>query len=270
VILDEIVEKKREGLDDLRARAGDLRAAAADAPPVRDFAGALEEGGQVAVIAEFKRRSPSAGAISATGDPASTARDYGRGGARALSVLTDGPHFGGSLEDLAAAREAAGLPVLRKDFLVDPAQVWEARAGGADAVLLIVRILEDGRLRELLEVTREAGMEALVEVHGEEELERALEAGARVVGVNARDLESFEVDLGVVEGLLGRVPRDRLAVAESGIRGGEDVRRVARAGADAVLVGSWLMERSPGAVEAAVSGLCGVPRHGRAAGEGAA
>lgn len=270
MILDEIVETKRESLSALRERRDELRAAAGDAGPVRSFAGALRDGAGVAVIAEFKRRSPSAGDIARTGDAASTVREYRRGGASAVSVLTDAPYFGGSLEDLAEARDATALPVLRKDFLVDPVQVWEARAAGADGVLLIVRILERGRLEELLGVVREAGMDALVEVHGPGEMERALAAGADVVGVNARDLDSFEVDLEVTERLVGRVPADRVAVAESGIRGRRDVERVARAGADAVLVGGWLMERSPGALTAAVSELCGVPRRERPADEGAA
>lgn len=265
MILDEIVESKRREaarLEDDR-RGLEERAAAAAAP--RGFADALAADDEVAVIAEFKRRSPSAGGLVAEGaDPATFARAYADGGAAALSVLTDGPYFGGALDDLSEARAAVEVPVLRKDFVLEPVQVVEARAAGADAVLLIARILGDGRLDELLAATGALGMDALVEVHDRGELDRALAAGAEVVGVNARDLDSFEVDLSAAEELVGRVPGGRVAVAESGVTGRGDVRRLARAGADAVLVGGWLMERGPDAV----SELCGVDRARRRA-EGA-
>lgn len=259
VILDEIVEKKRREVARLEGERRRLEERAAAAPAPRGFADALGRGDEVAVIAEFKRRSPSAGDLAAGAEPASVARAYAAGGAAALSVLTDGPHFGGSLDDLADARGGVDVPVLRKDFVLEPVQVVEARAAGADAVLLIARILEEGRLRELLEAARELGMDALVEAHGRVELERALAAGAEVVGVNARDLDTFDVDLSVAEELLGLVPPGRVAVGESGVAGRDDVRRLGRAGADAVLVGGWLMERGP----QAVSELCGVPRTDR-------
>lgn len=257
MILDEILEAKREEVERLRGRRAELEAAAADAPPARDFAGALRAGGEVAVVAEFKRRAPSAGVLAPDAGPAEVARGYADGGAAALSVLTDERWFGGSLDDLASAREASGLPVLRKDFVLDPVQLLEARGAGADAVLLIVRALEAGRLAELVAAAEEAGLDALVEAHDEAELETALEAGAGVVGVNARDLDSFAVDLERSERLVGRIPADRAAVAESGIRGEADVRRMAAAGADAVLVGGWLMRSGPDAV----AELAGVPRN---------
>lgn len=256
MILDEILEAKQEEIARLRPRRDRLEAAAAEAPPTRDFAGALRAGDVVAVVAEFKRRAPSAGDLAPDGDPAEVGRGYAEGGASALSVLTDERWFGGSLEDLAAAREASGLPVLRKDFVVDPVQLVEARAAGADAVLLILRALDRGTLDELLAAAAERELDVLAEVHDEEELETAVEAGAEVVGVNARDLTSFAVDLELSERLVSRVPVDRVAVAESGIRGEDDVRRMASSGADAVLVGGWLMSSGADAVRE----LAGVPR----------
>ena len=256
VILDEILESKRDEVARLRRRRDRLESRAAEAGEVRDFRSALVGGDRVAVVAEFKRRSPSAGEFAPDADPAEVGAGYAAGGASALSVLTDERWFGGRLEDLEAAREASGLPVLRKDFLVDPVQLAEARAAGADAVLLIVRALDDGRLAEMLSAAREFDLHALVEAHTEEEVDRAVEAGAGIVGVNARDLSSFAVDLQLSERLLGRVPSDRVAVAESGIRGESDVSRMAAAGADAVLVGGWLMS----AGHEAVGRLVDVPR----------
>lgn len=256
MILDEILEAKREEVEPLRGRRDRLEAAAADAPPARDFAGALRSGDEVAVVAEFKRRAPSAGELARDADAGEVTRGYAEAGASALSVLTDERWFGGSLDDLASSREASGLPVLRKDFVLDPVQVLEARAAGADAVLLIVRALEADRLAELVEAAEEAGLDALVEAHDEAEVNAALAADARIVGVNARDLDSFAVDLERSERLVGRIPSDRTAVAESGIRGEADVRRMAVAGADAVLVGGWLMRSGPGAV----ADLAGVAR----------
>lgn len=261
MILDEILEEKEREVEDLRRRGEALLLRRLEeAPPVRSFRGALAGGGEVSVIAEFKRRSPSAGDLAGDADPVRVAEAYRRGAASALSVLTDGPHFGGRLEDLRAAREASGLPVLRKDFVLDPLQLLESRGAGADAVLLITRTLEGERLAELLQATRELGMDALVEVHGRAGLETALDAGAGVVGVNARDLSSFEIDLERCEELVSRVPGDRVAVAESGIGGPEDVARMGRAGADAVLVGSTLMRRGPAE---ALPELTGIPRRER-------
>lgn len=259
MILDQILEQKREEVERLRGRRERLETAAAEAPEPRDFRAALADGPDVAVVAEFKRRSPSAGDLAPGADPAEVGRGYAEGGAAALSVLTDERWFGGALSDLSEAREASGLPVLRKDFLVDPVQLLEARAAGADAVLLIVRALEGESLQAMVRETRELGMHALVEAHGEEELERAVDAGAEIVGVNARDLASFAVDLALSERLVGRVPGGRVAVAESGIRGEADVARMAAAGADAVLVGGWLMSAGHEAVER----LTSVPRGDR-------
>jgi indole-3-glycerol phosphate synthase len=209
----------------------------AEAPS--DLAAALTGPG-ISIVAEIKRASPSAGAI-ADADAAARAASYERGGAAALSVLTDGRHFGGSLDDLTAARVASRLPILRKDFIVDPVQIAEARAAGADAVLLIAAALSDGELRELTASAADQGLGALVEVHSAPEVERAVGAGARIVGVNSRDLETLRVDLGGALGLLQQVPRDVVRVLESGVSTREHVLRAQEAGADAVLVGEALM-----------------------------
>jgi indole-3-glycerol phosphate synthase len=246
-ILARIVETKRDEVGRLRPRAAELRDRARDLPPTRDFTAALAGGDTVSVIAEVKRRSPGAGEIRPLLDPGRLAETYRRSGAAALSVLTDREYFGGSLDDLAAARTASGLPALRKDFTIDPLHVVEARAHGADAVLLIVRILPQGLLEELLGLAAELGLAALVEVHDGPELARAVEAGARIVGINNRDLATFDTDLAVTEGLVDRLPDDAVTVSESGIRGGADVARVGRAGVDAVLVGEAILrEPEPG------------------------
>jgi indole-3-glycerol phosphate synthase len=225
------------------------------APPVRSLLAALSTPG-LAVIAEVKRGSPSEGALRADADAAAIARSYEAAGARAISVLTDGPHFGGSLADLAQVRGAVSVPVLRKDFLIDPIQVLEARTAGADAVLLIVAMLSDAQLQSLLAATRQTGMEALIEVHTQEELTRAVAADARILGVNSRDLSDLSIDLTRTETLLGQVPPGLVRVAESGIKTPADRDRVAAAGADAMLVGSALMSApDPGAALEAL--LCG-------------
>ncbi len=240
-ILREIIAHKRAELERARAPLAELRAAALDAPLARDFAAALC-GDDVRVIAEIKRASPSEGAICEQDfDPAAIASGYEIARAAALSVLTDGRYFGGHLDHLRAARAAVEIPVLRKDFVIDERQVIEARAAGADAVLLIVAVLDGGRLAELLALARELGMAALVEAHDETEVEAALAADARVIGVNNRDLRSFAVDLATTERLAAMVPADRVLVAESGVHTRADVERLAAAGADAVLVGTTLM-----------------------------
>lgn len=211
------------------------------APPVRPFAAALSGPGGVHVIAEHKRRSPSRGAIREDLAPGDVARAYERAGAAAISVLTDEPFFGGCLAHLEEARGATALPVLRKDFVLDPWQVWEARAAGADAVLLIVAALADAELVRLLAAARQAGVDALVEVHGRDELDRALTAGARTIGVNNRDLRTLAVSLETSLALVPAIPDDVVAVAESGIRTGADVGRLRHAGYDAFLVGEQLM-----------------------------
>jgi len=249
-ILDEILEHKRGELKRAQDRVppavlAELAERASEAP--RGFRRALERGEPPVVIAELKRRSPSRGEIRPDFDPVACARDYAAGGAAALSVLTDERYFGGSLDFLARVRAAVGLPLLRKDFLLDPYQVDEARVAGADAVLLIASALAAGTLRELLVHARARGLDCLVEVHDEGELEAALGAGADLVGVNNRDLRSFVTDLTVTERLAPRVPPGVLLVAESGIAGPADLARLARAGARAFLVGESLMrEAEPG------------------------
>jgi indole-3-glycerol phosphate synthase len=200
----------------------------------------------ISVIAEIKRASPSRGRFPVEVDPASVAAEYAAGGAAAISVLTDEPYFLGSLDDLEAAAEIAhaeiaGIPVLRKDFVVDPYQVIEARASGADAVLLIVGALDDALLRELVAIVDVWGMEALVEVHDEAEMTRAATAGAKVIGINNRDLKTFHVDLAVTERLAPLAQEGAVIVAESGIFGPDDAKRLASAGADAILVGEGLI-----------------------------
>jgi indole-3-glycerol phosphate synthase len=212
-------------------------------PPAVPFAAALApspEGG-IGVIAEVKRRSPSKGDLAPDLDPAALATRYRQGGARCLSVLTDIEYFGGSVADLQAAKQATGLPVLRKDFTVAPADVCDARLMGADAVLLIVAALDPEELAALAALARDVGLDALVEVHDERELDRALAVGASLVGVNQRDLVTFAVDSGRAERLAASIPRGVVAVAESGVRGPEDAARLAAAGFDAVLVGESLV-----------------------------
>jgi len=214
------------------------------------------------VIGEFKRRSPSAGAMDVSGaGPGTVAGAYAKGGAAAVSVLTDAEHFGGSLDDLRAARSVVEIPVLRKDFVVDETQIWEARAAGADAVLLIVRILDGARLGGFVDLCRELRFSSLVEVHDESELGRALAAGAPIIGINNRDLTTFRTDLSVSVGLAPGVPAERVLVAESGIRSREDVARLGAAGVDAILVGETLMRSGGGT--ASVAALAGVPKRDR-------
>jgi indole-3-glycerol phosphate synthase len=259
-ILRRILAHKRE---ELAARRYEVplvqaRANASGAPDPRDFPTALR-GEEVAIIAEIKRASPSEGAIrEGQFDPAAIARQYEDAGAAALSVLTDEEFFAGRLEYMTAAREACSLPVLRKDFIIDDYQLYEARAAGADAVLLIVAALRPAQLRDLLALTRSLGMSALVESHDEAELEIALESGAEVLGVNNRDLHTFEVDLGATERLAEMIPDDRILVAESGVHTREDIEHLAAAGADAVLVGTALMRaEDPGEALRELTGVSG-------------
>jgi indole-3-glycerol phosphate synthase len=226
------------------------------------FHDALARGATVGVIAEVKRRSPSRGALApAALDAGARARSYETAGAAALSILTEHEHFGGSIDDLSAARAATGLPLLRKDFIIDEAQLLEARAAGASAVLLIVRALPHSLLLGLARRASELGLEPLVEVRTEAELAAALETSAPLIGVNSRDLETLEVRPEVVVRLLPLIPPDRIAVAESGIATSEDVARVAAAGADAVLVGSSLsLAPDPATLLAALSAVPRRPR----------
>ncbi|HYN87731.1 MAG TPA: indole-3-glycerol phosphate synthase TrpC [Ardenticatenaceae bacterium] len=244
-ILDEIMRWKRDELPrKMRETPIELvRAQLLAAPRVRSFADALRRSphGSPALIAEVKRASPSKGLLRARFDAVEIATLYAQNGAAALSVLTDQHFFQGNMEVLGAVRAAVPLPILRKDFIFDRYQVYEARAGGADALLLIAGILGDRPLRDLLALTRELGMEALVEVHDEGELERALAAGASIVGINNRDLRTFEVDFQTTARLRPRIPAGVTVVAESGIRTGEDVRALAEMGVDAMLVGETLV-----------------------------
>jgi indole-3-glycerol phosphate synthase len=225
-------------------------------PVPRDFAGALRVPG-LSCIAEVKRRSPSKGDLDPDLQPDLVAKEYVAGGASCLSVLTDEKYFGGSVSDLQAAREASGLPVLRKDFAVVEVDVIDARRMGADAVLLIAAALDDDELTRFQARAVALGLAALVEVHDEQELDRALAAGARLVGVNQRDLRTFTVDQERACALAARIPSDIVAVAESGIRDGEDARRLADAGYDAILVGETLVKATDRA--AALRSLIGHP-----------
>jgi len=261
-VLSEILEATRDRVRELRPRRAELERAAADAAPGPAWQAAFA-GGTVGVIAEVKRRSPSAGAIAPGLDPAALAAAYAAGGAAAISVLTEGPHFGGSLDDLRAVRRAVERPVLRKDFLLDPLQLVESRAAGASAVLLIVRALPPATLRALSALARDLGLARLVEVHSRAELDAAVALGPEAIGVNSRDLETFQVDLGAVGPLLAAIPPGILAVAESGIAARPDVEMVAAHGADAVLVGTALARRPDPADGVAM--LAGVGRRSRGA-----
>jgi indole-3-glycerol phosphate synthase len=250
MILDDILAHKREEVA-ARRRARPL-AALRDEPlyPAarRGFRAALAGHAAPAIIAELKQASPSRGRIRADYDPAAIASGYAAGGATALSVLTDERYFAGTLDHLAVARRASGLPCLRKDFLVDPYQVEEARAWGADAVLVIAAAVDDAAGRELLAAAAAAGLDVLVEIHDARELEWAGRAGATLIGINNRDLRTFTISLATTEALAPGVPASALLVAESGIRSAADLRRMTAAGAHAVLIGEAFMERSdPGA-----------------------
>jgi indole-3-glycerol phosphate synthase len=265
-VLSTILRATRERVAGLRPQRATLRRAAQAAAAPRSWLPAFA-GASVAVIAEVKRRSPSAGTIAAGLVPARHARAYVAGGAAAVSVLTDEPHFGGSLADLTAVHEAVSVPLLRKDFIIDEVQLYEARLHGASAVLLIVRALDPSALRDLAEQARDLGLARLVEVHSLAELEPAVRVAPEAVGVNARDLETLRVDVRGSEATLRAVPAGVLAVAESGLATRADVEQVAGWGADAVLVGGSVARAVDPA--AAVRALTGVPRQGRAARAGA-
>ena len=241
-ILARIVAKKREELPAVQARADALELAAAErAGERRDFRAALA-GRTPAIIAEVKKASPSKGLLSGDFDPARTAAAYERGGAAAISVLTDGPFFQGSLADLESAREAIGLPVLRKDFTIAEVQIVEAAAHGADAILLIVALLNEREIRSFREAAARYGMAALVEVHSRRELDVAIAAGADLIGVNNRDLTTFEVTLETSLRLAEHMPAGALRVSESGIHDAADIARLRAAGYSAFLVGEHLMK----------------------------
>lgn len=260
-LLEQIVTGVRATLPELRAKSKELERRVREVPATPSFRTALARGDSVALIAEVKRRSPSAGSIRADLDPALHAAKYAASGAAAISVLTEAKHFGGSVDDLVAVAERVDVPVLRKDFIVDELQLLEARAAGASAALLIVRILAPRRLEELLRFGREAGLELLVETHTRPEIDVALTAGADIVGVNCRDLDTFELDPDQAWELLARLPTGPLAVAESAMRTRADVERAAAAGADAVLVGTALSSAAD--PSALTRDLASVPRVAR-------
>lgn len=260
VTLDQILASTRLDLPALSRRRSALEREAADRPTPPSLRDALRRE-RVGVVAEVKRRSPSAGVIRDDLEPGERAVLYAEHGAAAISVLTDGPHFGGSVADLRLAASKVTVPVLRKDFILDELQIVEARAAGAAAVLLIVRALSPERLRSLLTSARSAGLDALVEVHTEAELTRALEAGADIVGVNSRDLDTFRIDVVSAWKLLATVPGEMVAVAESGMHARADVEQAAAAGADAALIGTALSAAADPA--RLLRELAEVPRRGR-------
>ncbi len=241
-VLDQIIDGVREDASRRESAVplGELRRMCEDLPSARDAEAVLRRPG-LSVIAEVKRTSPSKGDLDDIPDPAALASAYADGGASAISVLTEERRFRGSLADLDAVRAAVDLPVLRKDFMVGEYQVWEARAHGADVVLLIVAALDDGRLRDLMGLAGSLGMTCLVEVHDEAETARAVDLGAQVIGVNNRNLRTLEVDTSTFARLAPLIPSSRVRIAESGVRGPEEAALFARAGADAILVGEALV-----------------------------
>ena len=244
-ILDKIVAVKRNEVVRLIPSANELREAALRRKDFRDFKSAVVRKDRIRVIAEVKKASPSAGVIQPDFDPVQIAYQYQDGGANAISVLTDEKFFQGHIEYLERIRLAVNLPLLRKEFIIDPVQVYEAAARGADAILLIVAILSDSDLRALHELALQFGLAVLVEVHNEQELERAMSSGAKIIGINNRDLRDFSVNLEITERLTSIIcshpSKDFLIVAESGIQTKADVERVAQSGVDAILVGESLM-----------------------------
>lgn len=240
--LQEILRVKRDEIERLRPRRDELHKAALLRNDFRPFGIALRQGeGKLALIAEIKKASPSAGVIVESFDPVAIARNYARAGVEAISVLTDERFFQGHLDFLQMVRDSVALPLLRKDFTLDPIQIMEAAAGGADAILLIVAALSQDQLVALLETAALYQLDALVEVHTLAELDRALETDAQIIGINNRNLATFEIDLGVTEKLSEEVPNEIVLVSESGIKTAEDLARIKACGVDAVLIGEALM-----------------------------
>lgn len=260
-ILAEIVAHKRTELEALSTRMDAVERAIETARPPLDFSAALRATAHVGLIAECKRRSPGAGDIRPDLDPVALTTSYAQNGATALSVLTDERFFGGSLDDLRNVSRTVSIPVLRKDFTLETPHVLEARSAGADAILLIVRILDDAALRRLTTASHALGMAVLTEVHDERELDRALGAGATIVGINNRDLSTFTTDLATTARLMEQLPPSVTVVSESGIRSRSDVERLGTSGVDAILVGEALLSApDPGAAAAELSGVPRVER----------
>ncbi len=243
MILQRIVADKREELKDVKARLpfSEIKAMAADARPAMDFAAALIDKDAVSIIAEVKKASPSKGLIRPDFDPVSIARTYEENGARAVSVLTEKKYFRGDIGYLKWISGSIGIPVLRKDFIFDEYQVYEARANGADAFLLIASILEQGRMEDLYLLGKELGMEALAETHDEGDLDKVLDLTFKIIGINNRDLKTFDVDIKNTEYLIEEIPMDRVVVSESGISTRDDLKFLKSVGADAALIGEALM-----------------------------
>ncbi len=239
--LEEINASKAEEVKRLLPHAADLRKAALLRNDFRPFRAALQRGSEVAIIAEVKKASPSAGVIAADFNPLSQAREYARGGAHTLSVLTDEKYFQGHLSYLKQIREQVDLPLLRKDFIIHELQIYESVVAGADAILLIVAGLDDPALHALYDQAKACQLDVLVEVHNLAEMDRALELGADMIGINNRNLKSFTVDLATTEELAEEIPSETVAISESGIKTADDVRRVRACGVNAVLVGETLM-----------------------------
>jgi indole-3-glycerol phosphate synthase len=239
--LEEILTEKEKEVEELKAKG--LSGIGEDRlPPIRDFKGALTAPGKVNLIAEIKFASPSEGVIRKDADPLSVGRMYEEAGAAAISLLTDQKFFGGDLETLPRLKKAISLPLLRKDFIVDEIQIEESHLWGADAILLIARILTGEQLKRFLEICRSFGMSALTEIHDQDDLEKAIECGAEIIGINNRDLDTFEIRLNTTLELAPRIPEGRVKVSESGIHGTEDVQLLKQMGIQAVLVGTILMK----------------------------
>jgi len=260
-ILDKILDAKTEHVARLKPRAAELRMLAEAMPPTRNFTEALHKS-KVALIAEVKKASPSKGVLIENFDPVALAQTYANNGASAISVLTDAPFFQGDIEHLRQVRAAVEMPLLRKDFIIDPIQIDEARAAGADAILLIVMALDDAQLTDLRGYAVASGLTPLVEVHNVGECERALKCGAALIGVNNRDLRTFREDLGTIERVATMLPEAVTLVAESAIRSIEDVRRMGELGASAVLVGEGLVKS--GDIAAQVQAFSNQPQKLRA------
>ncbi len=245
MFIDEIIEKKTKEVEGLKKEVSieELKSRLAVAPDTRDFCGALTEGAGIKIIAEVKKASPSKGTIREDFDPVAVAKIYETNGACAVSVLTERDFFKGSPKYLTKVRAAVRIPVLRKDFIFDPFQIYESRVMGADAVLLIAAIVEKDPLGELIELTKRLGMAPLVEVHTERELASALDAGAAIIGINNRDLRTFDIDLETTRRLAPLVPEDKVIVSESGINSADDIRYLSEAGVRAFLIGEALMRQ---------------------------